>query len=615
MTDTLDKKMLHRISSQLKANKAVHVELPSSGSLRIDQPVPFLLAYRFPPDGKDYFTYQLGKTESSYIMAAEDDEGSLHTLLKKINHQLSDMFGSFLLLEVWVGDRKMEQDFTIHIDQKSAEPIAEILQEELTIPIGLRKLKVSVEKSEKIAPSYYSPLLTREEAKKSGTLVMGLEIKPGYINNTTGKAYPLYARELRIAFGSALKKAFFEFVRLHTSFNAAHFQMLGTTVIEDLVWQIDEKLAECSQKFDFLFLITPVNVDRAWKEFQKSNFQKPPVFHYRHMPIDPEIVKRKLYDLPIENIADPTIAFLFRDKRKEIDRMLTMLIDREKPDFVQSSVQLFGKIDENLLEVARGLLVAIPPLKNKNKEMMELDEFIDLAKEELKYLKEQFSEVTTDIMVRDDIEGILVSRGVLCINDKFCVERSRARALIQHEVGTHIATYFNGKAQPFRLFYNGVPGYEQLQEGLAVFAEYICGGLNNSRLRTLAARVVAVHQMIKGHPFIDTFFLLTDKYKFSPERSFSITMRVYRGGGLTKDAIYLKGLISLLDYIKEGKELMPLLIGKIRQDYLPVIEELTYRNLLKPIPIKPRYLADSYNEKIKKVEKQLTVFNLTQPCE
>lgn len=616
MTETLDKKILHRISSQLKANHAVHIDLPSSGLLRIDQPVPFLLAYRFPPDGKDYFTYQLGKTESSYIMAAEDDDGSLHTLLKKINDQLADLFGSFLLFEVWVGDRKMQDDFTIYYDHKSAEPIAEILKTELSLSSGLQKLSVSVEKTDSISPSYYNPLLTKEEAKRSGTLMMGMEIKPGYINNNTGKPYPLYTRELRIAFGKALKKAFFEFVRLHTSFNASHFEMLGTTVIEDLVWQIDEKLAECSQRFDFLFLITPVNVEQAWKEFRKSKFEKPPVFHYRHMPIDPEIVKRKLYDLPIENIADPTIAFLFRDKRKEIDRMLTMLMDREKPDFVQSSIQLFGRIDENLLEIAKGLLVAIPVSKReKKKDVMLLDEFVSLAKEELNYLKAQFSEVQTDIMVRDDIEGILVSRGVLCINNKFSVERSRARALIQHEVGTHITTYFNGKAQPFRLFYNGVPGYEQLQEGLAVFAEYLCGGLNSGRLRTLAARVVAVHQMVAGHSFIDTFFLLTDKYHFSQEHAFSITMRTYRGGGLTKDAIYLKGLISLMEYIQEGNDVMPLLIGKIRQDYLPIIDELTYRKLLNPIPITPRYLGKQYQEKIKKIEKNFSVFNLTQPCE
>jgi uncharacterized protein (TIGR02421 family) len=342
---------------------------------------------------------------------------------------------------------------------------------------------------------------------------------------------------------------------------------------------------------------------------------KPPVFHYRHMPIDPEIVKRKIYELPIEHINDPTLAFLFRDKRKEIDRMLTMLIDREKPDFVQSSLQVFGKIDENLLDVAKGLLVAIPVEIRKKKDFMSLEEFISLAEDELRFLREQYPDVKTEIRIRDDMEGILVSKGILSINKKFTLERSRAHALIQHEIGTHVVTYFNGRAQPFRLFYTGVPGYEQLQEGLAVLAEYLVGGLTSNRLRTLAARVVAVYQMLAGHSFIDTFFLLTDKYSFIADQAFTITMRAYRGGGFTKDAIYLKGLIHLLDYMKKGNDIKPLLIGKIRQDYLPILDELVYRRILNPIPITPRYLGEKYQTRIKKIEKGMTVFNLTQPCE
>lgn len=615
MSLLIDKALIHRISSTLKANQPLRINLPLSGTLNIDQPVPFLLAYRFPPDGKDLFSYHLGKTESSYIMAANDGGGLLQRLIKKITNQLADQFGGFLLLEVWVGDNTKTEDFTIYIGHKSALPVAEILKEELSIQIGFRQLQISIEKKDTIAPEYYTPMLTREEAKLSGTLLMGLEIRPGYINTSNGKSYPLYTRELRNAFGKALKKAFFEYVRLHTSYNASHFQMLGTTIIEDLVWEIDEKLADYTQNFDLLFLITPVNVEQAWQEFKKSNFQKPPVFHYRHMPIDPEIIKRKIYELPIENITDPTIAFLFRDKRKEIDRMLTMLIDREKADFIQSSLLLFGKVEENLLDVAKGLLVAIPADSQRKKEFMHRNEFEALVEDELNFLKEQFEGVTTKVNVRDDIEGILVSRGVLSINKNFCLERSRAEAMIQHEVGTHVATYYNGMAQPFKLFYTGVPGYEQLQEGLAVLAEYLVGGLTNNRIRTLAARVVAVHHMVAGHPFTDTFFMLTDKYLFKPEQAFSISMRVYRGGGLTKDALYLKGLISLLEYMKEGKDIKPLLAGKIRQDYIPILDELLYRRILKPIPITPRYLDGRYQDKIKKIQRGINVFNLTQSCE
>src|SRR3546814_20262085 len=93
------------------------------------------------------------------------------------------------------------------------------------------------------------------------------------------------------------------------------------------------------------------------------------------------------------------------------------------------------------------------------------------------------SDLSTAVRVRDDIDGILVNRGTLNINKNFQVSEGRAFSLLQHEIGTHIVTYYNGKAQPLKLFYIGVPGYEELQEGLAVFSEYLTDGLTPNRLR------------------------------------------------------------------------------------------------------------------------------------
>ena len=88
-------------------------------------------------------------------------------------------------------------------------------------------------------------------------------------------------------------------------------------------------------------------------------------------------------------------------------------------------------------------------------------------------------------------------------------------------------------------------------------------------------------------------------------------MRVHRVGGLTKDSVYLRGLVHLLDYLKDGHELDPLLIGKIRQDYIPLVQELIYRNVLRPVPIKPRYLLDeAIKPKLEQLKAGISVFNL-----
>ncbi|ULT45989.1 flavohemoglobin expression-modulating QEGLA motif protein [Niabella defluvii] len=185
-------------------------------------------------------------------------------------------------------------------------------------------------------------------------------------------------------------------------------------------------------------------------------------------------------------------------------------------------------------------------------------------------------------------------------------QKKRAQALLQHEIGTHVVTYYNGKAQPLELFSIGVPGYEELQEGLAVLAEYMTGGLTASRMRTLAARVVAVQEMISGKSFVDTFNLLSDKYGFAPHSAFNICMRVYRGGGLTKDAVYLKGFLNIIDYIKKGKDLKHLLVGKIREDYLPVVQELIHRNILLEAPVTPRFLQEIFLQNLKRSRRKAT---------
>lgn len=183
--------------------------------------------------------------------------------------------------------------------------------------------------------------------------------------------------------------------------------------------------------------------------------------------------------------------------------------------------------------------------------------------------------------------------------------------MIQHEVGTHILTYFNGKAQPLHQLYVGSPGYEELQEGLAVLSEWLVGGLDQERMRILAARVVSVYHLTKGCSFVDNFRRLKDAYHFDDETAWDVTMRVHRGGGLTKDAVYLRGLVHLLSYLKEGHELEPLLIGKIRQDYIPIVQELMYRNVLRPVPIKPRYLLDeNIKPKLEQLKSGISVFNL-----
>lgn len=123
-----------------------------------------------------------------------------------------------------------------------------------------------------------------------------------------------------------------------------------------------------------------------------------------------------------------------------------------------------------------------------------------------------------------------------------------------------------------------------------MLSEYLVGGLSRPRMRLLAARVLAAHQMAEGASFIETFRLLGPTYDFPQRQAYTIAMRVYRGGGLTKDVVYLRGLVEMLDYLRAGGELEPLLVGKIAAEHLPLVHELQLRQVLRPPPLRPRYL-------------------------
>ncbi|MBZ0187863.1 MAG: DUF1704 domain-containing protein, partial [Candidatus Obscuribacterales bacterium] len=187
----------------------------------------------------------------------------------------------------------------------------------------------------------------------------------------------------------------------------------------------------------------------------------------------------------------------------------------------------------------------------------------------------------------------------------------RAEALLGHEVGTHILTNYNGKAQPFRQLSAGLPGYDELQEPLAVLAEYLVGGLSNRRMRTLAARVIAVDALVAGGSFVDVFRILTREYRLHKDLAFGITMRVFRSGGFTKDVVYLRGLINLLEHLRHGLDLKSLYVGKFGMDYLPIIRELLWRKILVPPKLLPHFFASEESMKrLDRLKEGLTVLEL-----
>jgi hypothetical protein len=58
-------------------------------------------------------------------------------------------------------------------------------------------------------------------------------------------------------------------------------------------------------------------------------------------------------------------------------------------------------------------------------------------------------------------------------------------------------------------------------------------------------------------------------------------MRVHRGGGFTKDYLYLTGLKKIYDYYHSGQDLDILLTGKVNLEHKNAIETLQQLGLAK----------------------------------
>ena len=115
------------------------------------------------------------------------------------------------------------------------------------------------------------------------------------------------------------------------------------------------------------------------------------------------------------------------------------------------------------------------------------------------------------------------------------------------------------------------------------------GNLTVRRLKELAYRVLAVDSLAKGYTFSKTFRMLYNDYELNKNEAFHIAVRAHRGGGLTKDHLYLTGLQKIYNQYKTGKDLHLLLTGKVSLEHYDNIKYM----IDKGYALQPRHITDS----------------------
>ena len=587
------------VDRRLTAGQGVRRAVPG-GWLHMDRPLPFLCVYRHPPEGAIDGAERLVLSQASHLSISDEPSMSpaVSAQVAALGRRLSDRFGSFLVIEVWPvagGDT-----FCVHAPpNEPASTVAALADALKHVDVLNTPAQVDTVADPAPAPPGAPPLLTPDEQRATGVLLIGLEV-PGFFLDPAGRAFPAVLRRLQHDLGRALQQAAFEFSTVQTNLRPEHFRALGPRRLLKATRQADRRLAEIAERIDYLLAITPLNTDDAWDEFRDGGFAADPTFHYRPLTNDPDLLKRALYAVPLEDVEDPSLAAIFRAQRQYLDRQVSLLEDRNSDAFLPTSLQLYGGVEDELFNLAESVLTAIQERGLAGAECevaavpcLDANTFAARARRELERYRrgeEEHDPLGATVSVRDDVPGVLVSHGDLLVGAGVQIPERRVEALLQHEVGTHIVTAVNGAAQPLRLLSAGLAGYEETQEGLAVLAEFVVDGLTADRLATLAARVVAVGRLLSGATFTETFHDLHDAHGLTAAQAFRVTMRVYRSGGLTKDAIYLRGLNRLLRHLADGHPLDPLLVGKVPLDYVPVMQELRWRGVLRGPRLQPRWL-------------------------
>lgn len=593
------------IRDRLESGERVRRQVFGDGRINIDRLLPFLVLYRRPGARPDLGTRELATMGAAYLVASDEKpiQGEVAELVDAVRSLSMSHFGAFLLIEIWSrppehapialkDDGHQGPGFRLFgaPDGAACDAVLEVLGR------NLRKIKSTgryavVDQPER--PRGFrkrpKPLYVKSEPN---LMQIGIEVEPTYRGPDATTVFPGVLRRLRAGIDTALLHAVFRFSRRETTHRPKTFHALGRRAMVKAVWEVDRKLDEIASSFDFLLAVTPNNLDQLWSEFRKSNYERLPPMRYRPLPIDPARTKRALFSIPMERIEDPTMVALFSEKQEELDRQLSMLTDRGTERFLLGGLQLYGRISEPLVRSAEELLERVPATARAKADGATLSPktFVTLAEEEIAHYQGQWEGMDALVETRPSIlAGIMVSKGRLFVASDSKTHKKRADALLQHEIGTHLVTYYNGKAQPLTLLKNGFAGYEETQEGLAVLAEVLVGGMTPSRMRTLSARVLGAKALIDDASFVDTFRLLC-RYGFQPQAAFGVALRVYRGGGFIKDCVYLRGLNKVLAYLAQGEAIERLFVGKIALEHLDIVRELQSRRVILPPKLLPRYL-------------------------
>jgi uncharacterized protein (TIGR02421 family) len=585
--------------------------LRAGGHVHLDRPLPFLMLNRHPATSFSLARRIATISAANVVWPAQEkadaEAASRVAEILRLQRHPSDQF---LLVTLY----DLPRDGSVHDESSHLEALCFVLGASTDaaaqavaqcLQVALEKISIELRDAsvQRIGLTVSEPVLEPLTHAMPGLSLVSLGIPQAYRVPGEQQVYPQIFHELETHVFDALLCGLAEFVDFigpadrKPRAERFHRSLARSSFIEAAL-KVDHELERIGRSFDFLLGVSPINAMQAYEQFREDGFRSAPKFRYRPLTVSPDQAKRELYAIDVASVEDPVLETLFCEKQREIDQQLMMLQRRNTPSFRYVSLLQYGGVEAPLLKQAHAILEhAADGDRSSRAERCNdaVDCHVILAAADTliaRYRHKVPEFKAAKACLREDIPpGLMVSGTSLLISTATRMPRARLDAMLQHEISVHVLTCVNGRHQGLGIFGSGLAEYEGVQEGLGVFAEIAVGGLSLARLRLLAGRVVAVDAMLNGLSFVDCYWLLRDQHRFAERAAFNMVTRVYRSGGLSKDAIYLRGVNQVFDMLHSGRDLEPFWYGKIAERHVPVVRELLGRGMLRKPAATPEFMG------------------------
>ena len=308
----------------------------------------------------------------------------------------------------------------------------------------------------------------------------------------------------------------------------------GKPKISQGLIEFDSEFFDITKTINILSAVNPTNFDQQKKTFFDSHFSIEPEFTYDGSKLDVFATKRRLLNLPLENVVDEDLSEIYFDTINSYLDKVDQFNSIGTNDFIYDSLRYFGEPTQKDIGNAKFILHLPGNLNEENEEVLKF--------EEIKQILVDFAEVNElpyNLKIEENmIANALVSGNTIKLNKNAKLSISDTNALAQHEIGVHLVTTLNARNQPLRIL------------------------------------------------------LLKEEYGASNDIAFAVCSRIYRGGGFVKDYLYMQGFHKMLNAYENEPNFDLLFAGKTSIDYLPQITNLIDKGILQ----KPQYVSTIFKQ-------------------